>query len=253
MVIGRTPEATYWEFFRADRAKDARAWAAVLNYPHVRVAAPGRVEYFESPKEFIAAATWSEREATGWVRTEGIEPRAIQTAPDKLHLAGGWVRYDAEDQPILSNRVVYVLTKPQERWGVQARLACGATPTWRDVGDQEPANVVRRFLQLLKDDDFSGCAGLVRYPFVVVGLGAVQWFETESSFTLSLREFKLSPHKIEAIKVVQNGRLGSNVAVSLQFDAGDQAYAIFLIDKRNSQYLIATMSLINLSIFKMTC
>lgn len=216
-----------------------------MSYPHVRVAAPGRVEYFESPTEFVAAASWSQREATGWVRTEGIEPRAIQTAPDKLHLAGGWVRYDAEDQPILSNRVVYVLTKPQGRWGVQARFACGATPTWRDVGDQQPANVVRRFLQLLKDGDLGGCAGLVRYPFIVVGLGAVQRFETESSLTLSLPEFRLTPPKFDAITVVQNGRQGANVAVSLQFDADDVGCAVFLIDQRSSQHLIASVSVIH--------
>ncbi len=245
MVIGRTPEATYWEFFRADRAKDARAWAAVMSYPHVRVAAQGRVEHFETAEEFAAAATWTRREATGWVRTEGIKPRAIQTAPEKLHLVGGWVRYDAADQPILSNRVVYVLTKPQGRWGVQARFACGATPTWDDITDQQPANLVRRFLQLLKDDDLGGCARLVRYPFIVVGLGAVQQFETESSLTLSLPEFSLTPGKFDAVTVVQYGRQGANVAVSFQFDTDHVGYAVFLIDQRSTQHLIAAVSLID--------
>ena len=215
-----------------------------MSYPHVRVAATGRVGIFGTAKEFVAATTWTEREATGWVRTEGIEPRPVQTAPDKLHLAGGWVRYDANDQPILSNRVVYVLTKAPRRWGVQARFACGATERWKDVEEQESTNVVQRFLQQVKSGDLGSYAGLVRYPFVVVGLGAFKRFETESSLTRSLTECNLTPREIDDISVIQNGQKGANVAVSLQFDAGVQGYAMFLIDKRNSQHLIASVSVI---------
>ncbi len=247
MVIGRTPEATYWEFFRADRAKDARAWAAVMSYPHVRVAAPGRVEHFETAEEFAAAATWTQREATGWVRTEGIEPRAIQSAPEKMHLVGGWVRYDAEDQPILSNRVVYVLTKPQNAWGVQARFACGASARWEDTEDQEPMNVVKRFLQLLKGGNATACAALLRYPFIFVGTDSVQTLETEDLLTRSLLKFDLTPHEIGEITVIQNGSQGANIAVSYDSTSRCLVRGVFLIEKKDATCRIAAASFVSVN------
>ena len=247
MVIGRTPEATYWEFFRADRAKDARAWAAAMSYPHVRVAAPGRLEYFESAEEFEAATTWAEREATGWVRTEGIEPKVIQTSSKKCHIAGGWIRYNAEDQPILSNRVLYVLTNPQQTWGVQARFACGATTTWVDVKDQESASVVKRFLQLLKDGDVRASADLVRYPLIFVGADSVQRFDTEVAFNRSLPKPNLIPLEIGEIKAVQNGLRGANVVVSFTSTIKHVVKGVFLIEKTDTTYRIVAASFVLVS------
>ena len=66
-----TPEEAYFEFFRADSAKDAEAWAAVMSYPHVRVSATGRSPYYETPEDYAARASWTAREATGWVRSRG--------------------------------------------------------------------------------------------------------------------------------------------------------------------------------------
>lgn len=213
-----------------------------MSYPHVRVAAPGRIEYFETASEFANAQSWTEREATGWVRTEGIEPEVIHASPKKSHLVGGWVRYDAEDQPILTNRVVYILTKAQSAWGVQARFACGATEIWEDDEGRESASVVKRFLKLLEDRNARVCAALVRYPFVLVGMNTVHRFETESSFSDSLRSLNLTALKLDDVSVTQIGEHGANIAVSFQFDAANSGRAVFLIDKRNSQHRIASVS-----------
>ena len=215
-----------------------------MSYPHVRVAATGRVEFFQSAEEFAAAASWTEREATGWVRTEGISPKTIQTTHDKIHLAGGWVRYNAENQAILSNRVVYVLTKLQDTWGVQARFACGASDVWQDVADEETRNVVRGFLQRLKAGDVIACTRLVRYPFIVVEMGTVHRFKDEASFGRTLPILNLTPAEISDVSVVQNGKRGANIAVSFHSKTRYENNAIFLADRREGTYRIASVSTI---------
>lgn len=216
-----------------------------MSYPHVRVAAPGRIEYFQTADEFASSASWSEREATGWVRTEGIEPRVFHSARDKLHLAGGWVRYNAEDEPILSNRVVYVLSKVQGFWGVQARFACGATATWKETVNEEPRNVVNRFLQFLKGGDVRACAGLIRFPFIFVGTRTVRRFASENSFMESLRPFNLIRVDIDELKSIQNGQQGANVALSLARNDGRPNHAVFLSVRQDEDYRLAAISLIS--------
>ena len=132
-----SPEAAYWSFFDRFNAKDAEGWAAAMSYPHVRVSAsapPTRGGRFDprtasfltpTPADYTSMATqagWERFEATGWVRTQGLEPRRVHETDDKVHLAGGWTRYRADDSPIISNRVLYVLTRLEQGWGIQARL-----------------------------------------------------------------------------------------------------------------------------------
>ena len=244
MVIGRTPEETYWEFFRADRSRDAKAWAAVMRYPHVRVAAPGRIEYFQTAEKFAASADWTQREATGWVRTEGIEPRVIHSSHDKVHLAGGWVRYNAENDPILSNRVVYVLTRIQGSWGVQARFACGAISRWQDAEDQDASKVVIRFLELLNDGYIGTIAGVVRFPFVVVGLDNAKIAESDASLISFLHEINLTPYEIDRAEVIQNGESGANVAISVRGDDRRVIHALFLIAKSQTSRIVTAVSVV---------
>ena len=117
-----SPEDAYWAFFEADSAKDAEAWAGVMSYPHVRVSARGTASYYETPEAYASGASWESREATGWVRSRGIEPTRLHESADKVHLAAGWTRYNAADEPILSNRVTYILTRLDGSWGIQARF-----------------------------------------------------------------------------------------------------------------------------------
>ena len=216
-----------------------------MSYPHVRVAAPGRIEYFRSAEEFIASADWTQREATGWIRTEGIEPRVIQTARKKLHLAGGWTRYDVNDQPILSNRVVYVLTKQYDGWGIQARFACGATASWQEAADAEPVNVVKRFLHLLKDGEISTTVRLVGYPFIVVGMSTVRRYESEASLASSLPRLIRTPVEISDVSLIQNGSQGANVCGSFGIDADMPHDAVFLIARKDADYRLAALSLLS--------
>ena len=61
-----TPEEAYFGFFEADASQNGDAWAAVMSYHHVRVAASGPIVYFATARDYADAADWTSRVATGW-------------------------------------------------------------------------------------------------------------------------------------------------------------------------------------------
>ena len=186
-----TPEEAYFGFFEADASQNGDAWAAVMSYPHVRVAASGPTVYFVDARDYADAADWTSRVATGWVRTRGREPVRLHESAERVHLVGGWTRLNASDEPILHNRVTYILTRPGSSWGIQARFALGA----HDGGDDETASrsaaeaateLVRRFYDGLAAGDAHACAGLCRYPLIDVGVGDARRFEDTAELALDL-------------------------------------------------------------------
>ena len=164
-----SPEDTYWAFFEAFNAKDAEAWAGVMSYPHVRVSGRGSSRYFETPEEYASGRSWEQFEATGWVRTQGIEPTRLHESADKVHLAGGWTRYNDSDEPILSNRVTYILTRLDGSWGIQARFGVDSFTESENTEESATAavDVVERHLEALDAEElepvhtFNGRAVLV--------------------------------------------------------------------------------------------
>ena len=133
-----TPEDAYFGFFEADAAQDGDAWGAVMSYPHVRVAASGEVLYFETARDYADAADWTSRVATGWVRTRGREPVRLHESADRVLLLGGWTRFNSDDEPILWNRVTYILTRLGDSWGIQARFALGSLRRRRRRSARQP-------------------------------------------------------------------------------------------------------------------
>ena len=83
-----TPEDAYYGFFEADASQNGDAWAAVMSYPHVRVAASGQTVYYDTARDYADAADWTSRVATGWVLTRGREPVRLHESPNKVHLVG---------------------------------------------------------------------------------------------------------------------------------------------------------------------
>ena len=235
-----TPEEVYREFFRADSAQDAQAWADVMSYPHVRVSADGRVHYFETAADYASSASWTARKATGWVRSEGIEPERVHASADMVHLAGGWTRYNADGEPILENRVVYLLTRPDGSWGIQARFACGAAPTWRGIDDPAPTHAVRQYCEALREADHDRCARLVRYPLTLVGVGTVRRLEDAAAFE---RAFATPAGGAPAtVRAIANGSAGATVAATSGSDPDRRTQTLFLVAKNAGSCRIVAMS-----------
>ena len=241
-----TPEAAYFGFFKADRAKNADAWAAVMSYPHVRVAATGKTDYFDTSRAYADAADWTSREATGWVRTVGREPVRLHESSDRVHLLGGWTRYNAEDEPILWNRVTYILTRPVGSWGIQARFAVGSY----DARDDEPAaeaavdaaiGSVRRYYDALDKNDRNACARLCRFPMIEVGVGEIARIEdgTRLGQRVSRGTGRISNLEIRA---AQSGADGIIVALTAEYASGGGEQSVLVVGREADTWRIAGIS-----------
>ena len=235
------PEDAYREFFRADSAQQAEAWAAVMSYPHVRVSARGNTAYYETPEAYAAGASWTAREATGWVRSVGVDTVRLHESADKVHLAGGWTRYNAQDEPILRNRVTYVLTRVEGSWGIQARFGTDSF-TEGERYDTAPAiDLVGEYLQAMARRDFATSARSCRYPFIEVGIGRVDTYRDAAELENGLATFA-APKAVREIGAAQSGSDGVVVAASWDDVNGDEMEAVFVVGRPEGRWQIAGRS-----------
>lgn len=109
------------EFMAAFNARDVEAWIATLQFPHVRIAS-GKVAVFPDAAAFRESFEFARfAEQTGWSRSAWGERRVVQVGPDKVHVAVRFTRFRADGSAIASYESLYVITRVDGRWGVQAR------------------------------------------------------------------------------------------------------------------------------------
>lgn len=246
-----SPEAAYFGFFRADKAKDKDAWAAVNSYPHVRITPTTKLEvmdtkstsfFVETPEEYAAEADWTLREATGWVETRGREPVRFHESSRKVHLLGGWTRYDKSSKPIRSNRVTYIMTRPQESWGIQARFSIQAFEGPSEVIGADCVNIIEQFVEATKQRDHVGRSKLCRFPFVIVEVGNVTTIKND----LEMQAYwdKDQNRKIIAsiTQSLQTSASGAIISSAIAFDTGEKESHLYLVGKLDNNWSIAGVS-----------
>ena len=109
------------EFMAAFNARDVEAWIRTLHFPHVRIAS-GEVAVFADADAFRKSFEFSRfADSTGWSRSEWSERRVVQSGPDKVHVAVAFTRFREDDSVIARYESLYVVTRADGRWGVQAR------------------------------------------------------------------------------------------------------------------------------------
>ena len=108
------------EFLAAFNARDAQRWSRTLQYPHVRLSA-GEVRLWQTPEDYVATNDVQDFAATGWAYSRWDWIRPVQASAEKAHFALQFTRYSADERPIGSYQALYVVTKKDGRWGVQAR------------------------------------------------------------------------------------------------------------------------------------
>ena len=217
-----------------------------MSYPHVRVAAAGDTEYFEVPRDYADAADWTARVATGWIRTAGRQPTRLHESHDRVHLVGGWTRYNARDEPIRWNRVTYILTRPAGSWGVQARFAVGAYDG-RDDGvvaaavAESAVGQVRRYYDALDGNDGKACAELCRFPMIEVGVGEVT--RVEDGLQLARRVSGGRPRINDfTVTAAQSGARGAIVAVTAEYASGGGERSVLVVGREADSSRIAGIS-----------
>lgn len=116
------------EFLKQFNARDARAWARTLHFPHLRIAG-GEVQSWATAEDYAAANDLEAFAQTGWSHTRWDWLRPVQADADKVHVALQFTRYDAAEQPIASFQALYVLTRADGRWGIQLRSSYAGIAT----------------------------------------------------------------------------------------------------------------------------
>jgi len=110
------------EFMRAFNARDLRAHFATFHFPHVRIAS-GRVRVFQTADELDSnPERYGSREVEpGWAHSRWDSREVIHSGADKVHLAVSFTRFGADGRALNTYLAVYVITRVDGRWGIQAR------------------------------------------------------------------------------------------------------------------------------------
>lgn len=108
------------DFLTHFNARDAQAWAGVLHYPHVRLAG-GQVTVWNDAAAYAASNDLTPLADTGWTHSAWDWIQPVQADADKVHFALQFTRYDGQHRAQQAFQALYVVTRQQGRWGVQAR------------------------------------------------------------------------------------------------------------------------------------
>ncbi|MCY3559425.1 MAG: hypothetical protein OXH13_12410 [Chloroflexi bacterium] len=257
-----TPTAAYWAFFEHFNAQDPHGWAGAMSYPHVRVsAAPAQVRndqpgartasgVYSSEADYAAMAAeagWRRFEATGWVRTQGITPRVVHSSADKVHLAGGWTRHRADDSEIITNRVLYVMTRTAEGWGIQARFGVDGFNRGAERSTESEAALaaLARLMQTLEAGDVDNWLNCFHYPLTLVGApGDVNTMNDAEEMRAAFGDWAGQALPINyTVDVLAAGVSGVTLAQSIT--RGDDSFRqAFLVADRDGEWKILAVSAI---------
>jgi hypothetical protein len=113
-------------FMTAFNAEDAEALRTTwFHFPHVRLHS-GQVTVMATPADFRSAVWGRTGQAQGWARTAWDYVEPVDAGPDKVHFRVQFTRYRADGSAIGSYRSLYIVTRQDGRWGIQARSSWAA-------------------------------------------------------------------------------------------------------------------------------
>ena len=109
------------EFMLTFNSRDPVAWAATLNYPHVRFAS-GTVTIWNTAEEFAAGESFERLAAVGWDHSHWLSREVVLVSPGKVHVNTVFQRFNADNEPIGTYESLYIVTRDANgHWGTQAR------------------------------------------------------------------------------------------------------------------------------------
>jgi hypothetical protein len=108
------------DFMTEFNSRDSLKWAQTLNYPHVRIAG-NEVIVWSTAEDYAKANDLQQFAKTGWHHSQWDWRRLVQKSDDKLHFLVQFTRYNDAGKPTASYESLYILTKRNNHWGVQAR------------------------------------------------------------------------------------------------------------------------------------
>jgi len=108
------------DFMRAFNRRDMEAWAATLNYPHVRFAS-GSVRVWQDIHEFTAESPFANLGNNRWDHSHWLKRKVVLASPAKVHIATTFERFDENNESIGVYESLYIVTRVNGQWGIQSR------------------------------------------------------------------------------------------------------------------------------------
>lgn len=217
-------------FIEAWNTREPAAFAATLQYPHVRPTADFDGRVFADAATYAAAIDFDQVLATGWDRSRLDSATVVQAGEGQAHVAGRYTRLRADGSAIWSNQVTYVVTEKDGSIGIQARLAAGfddLSAADRDAVASAATAAVERYLEAFNSRDEEAMTAALHFPHLRVGVGRARVWESAAEylegFDFNAFADRLGWERSEAdsMEAIQVGARGVNVAVRItRYGAG---------------------------------
>lgn len=107
-------------FMLGFNARDPEAWAASLNYPHVRFAS-GTVTVWDSAEEFSQVRSFETLSSSGWDHSHWLTRDVVLVSSEKVHISTVFQRFNSDNEVLATYESLYIVTKMDGHWGTQAR------------------------------------------------------------------------------------------------------------------------------------
>jgi len=158
-----------------------------------------------------------------------------------VHIKGGWTRYNADAETILTNSVTYIVTFVKDQWRIQCRFgidskADGETPTTGDAA----ISVVEGAFEALAAGNGSKATRFFNFPCFSVDPGVIQSFADADELEINLPGDRV---ELEHIKVLQCGSRAVNLAIDATMN-GQAMCGIVIVTEREKHWGIEASSII---------
>ena len=108
-------------FMEAFNAEDADALRSRwFHFPHVRLHSD-KVTVMERPEDLRMLVWEREGQSRDWARTSWVYVEPIDVGLNKVHFRVQFTRFKADGSVIGSYKSLYIVTRKDGRWGIQAR------------------------------------------------------------------------------------------------------------------------------------
>ena len=117
-------KASFQRWNAAFNARDTDAMVAEMHFPHRRLNGQNQFEVWETADDFRATRgenMTASLSAQGWDHTATTSIEAVQSGPDKVHLAINQSRRHADGTEYNAFPTLWLFTRIDGRWGVQFR------------------------------------------------------------------------------------------------------------------------------------
>ena len=239
-------------FIETWNSRDPTAFAATLQYPHVRPTADFDGRAFADASAYAATIDFDQVLATGWDRTRLDSATVVQAGEGQAHVAGRYTRLRADGSAIWSNQITYVVTEKDGSTGIQARLAAGfddLSEADREATAAKAVAAVERYLAAFNARDEEAMVAALQFPHVRTGVGRARVWQSAAEYMegFDFEGFaeRLGWERSEAdsMEAIQVGARGVNVAVRItRYAAGGAKIhtfdTIYLVTELDGQWRI---------------